>query len=199
HLHTLALDDIRDTPRAAHTAALARLNAAGARIETFEAPEVLEPMADAGILYTAEAWGTWGGTITAQPEAMFAPIRDRFAAGADHAAADYVAAWQRLDAARATWAARTAGFDAVICPTAPVLPPNVDRLMQDADYYVTENLLALRNTRVGNLMGGCALTLPTGVPSCGMQLIAAPGSERRLLRLGLAVEAVLCGAETVRG
>ena len=73
------------------------------------------------------------------------------------------------------------------------------RPMQDADYYVTENLLALRNTRVGNLMGGCALTLPTGVPSCGMQLIAAPGSERRLLRLGLAVEAVLCGAETVRG
>ncbi len=28
--------------------------------------------------------------------------------------------------------------------------------MTDDAYYVTENLLALRNTRIGNLMGVCA-------------------------------------------
>ena len=49
--------------------------------------------------------------------------------------------------------------------TTPILPPDLNRLINDHDYYVTENLLALRNTRIGNLMGLTALTLPTGVPS----------------------------------
>ena len=41
----------------------------------------------------------------------------------------------------------------MIQPTSPILPPDANRLMTDNDYYVTENLLALRNTRIGNLMG----------------------------------------------
>ncbi|MBL9047417.1 MAG: amidase, partial [Tabrizicola sp.] len=53
------------------------------------------------------------------------------------------------------------------------------------------NLLALRNTRIANLMGVCALTLPTSQPSCGISLIAPAGEERRLLRLGAAAERAL--------
>jgi aspartyl-tRNA(Asn)/glutamyl-tRNA(Gln) amidotransferase subunit A len=64
-------------------------------------------------------------------------------------------------------------------------------LLSDDDYYLTENLLALRNTRIGNLMGLCALTLPTGIPSCGVMLMGHPMHEERLLRLGLAAEAAL--------
>ena len=71
------------------------------------------------------------------------------------------------------------------------LTMNVEKLLSDDDYFATENLLALRNTRIGNLMGLCALTLPTGVPSCGIQILAAPGAEERLLRVGAAVEAAL--------
>jgi aspartyl-tRNA(Asn)/glutamyl-tRNA(Gln) amidotransferase subunit A len=51
--------------------------------------------------------------------------------------------------------------------------------------------MTLRNTRVGNLMGECSLTLPTGVPSCGIMLNAAPMSEARLLRIGAAAERAL--------
>jgi hypothetical protein len=83
-------------------------------------------------------------------------------------AVDYVAAWRRLEAIRRLWADRTAVFDAVLVPTSPILPPDANRLMTDDAYYVTENLLALRNTRIGNLMGVCALTLPTSQPSCGI-------------------------------
>jgi aspartyl-tRNA(Asn)/glutamyl-tRNA(Gln) amidotransferase subunit A len=79
----------------------------------------------------------------------------------------------------------------VLCPTSPILPPNLKRLGSDHDYYVTENLLALRNTRIGNLMGLCALSLPTGVPSCGLQLMAPPNTEEALLRVGVAAEAAL--------
>jgi aspartyl-tRNA(Asn)/glutamyl-tRNA(Gln) amidotransferase subunit A len=51
--------------------------------------------------------------------------------------------------------------------------------------------LALRNTRIGNLMGGCALTLPTGVASTGIMFLTPHGDEMRLLRLGAAAEQVL--------
>jgi aspartyl-tRNA(Asn)/glutamyl-tRNA(Gln) amidotransferase subunit A len=54
-----------------------------------------------------------------------------------------------------------------------------------------KNLLTLRNTRIGNMMGLCALTLPTGIPSCGLAAMAAPFSEARLLRLGRAIELAL--------
>jgi aspartyl-tRNA(Asn)/glutamyl-tRNA(Gln) amidotransferase subunit A len=79
----------------------------------------------------------------------------------------------------------------VLAPTAPILPPNLERLNSDSDYYKTENLLALRNTRVGNLMGLCALTLPTGVPSCGIMLMGAPNCEEALVRVGIAAERAL--------
>ena len=98
---------------------------------------------------------------------------------------------ESLEAIRQLWAARTAVFDAVLLPTSPILPPDANRLMTDDQYYVTENLLALRNTRIGNLMGVCALTLPTSQPSCGITLMGGAGQEARLLRLGSAAETAL--------
>ena len=143
------------------------------------------------ILMTSEAYGIWAPTIETAPDKMFPRILERFCAGAAFKAADYVAAWRRLHVIRAGWAQAMAGYDAVLVPTSPILPPNADRLMNDHDYYVSENLLSLRNTRIGNLMGLCALTLPTAQPSCGLSLMAAPMQEDRLLRLGMAAERAL--------
>ncbi len=194
-LQTIALDDIRPEPLAAHEDALSCLSDAGATLVPIDAPEIAGPMADAGILYTTEAWATWGDKIEQSGDVMFAPIRERFAAGRAHSGADYEAAWQRLLAARATWAERVAGFDAVLMPTAPNLPPQVDRLLNDQDYYVTENLMTLRNTRIGNLMGVCGLTLPIrGHASCGLLALGPAFAEERLLRLGAALESALVAA-----
>lgn len=190
-LQTIVMDELRDGPRTAYLSSLDRLRDAGAIIEPLDVPDLRGPMGDAGILYTTEAWGTWRDTIQADPDKMFAPIRERFEAGAHVTGADYVAAWQRLDHVRAVWAQAVAGYDAVLCPTAPNLPPDADKLMEQGDYYVTENLLTLRNTRVGNLMGLAAMTLPTGVPSCGLQMMGSAMGERALLRLALSVEAAL--------
>jgi aspartyl-tRNA(Asn)/glutamyl-tRNA(Gln) amidotransferase subunit A len=65
--------------------------------------------------------------------------------------------------------------------------------LSDPAYFATENLLALRNTRIGNLMGLPALTLPTPEPMCGISLMGQPFAEERLLRLGAAAEAALRG------
>ena len=145
----------------------------------------------AACLFTAEAYGIWREAIEAAPDKMFARIRERFQSGAGFSAADYVAGWRRLDALRRIWAEKTASYDAVVVPTSPILPPDAKRLMEDNAYYVTENLLALRNTRIGNLMGLCALTLPTVQPSCGISFTAAPMQEERLLRLGAAAARAL--------
>ena len=190
-LQTVVLDDIRDAPHAAYQSAIERLQAAGATVEPLEVPAVGDAMKGAAALFTGEAYGLWGETVEAAPEKMFPRILDRFRLGAQVSAATYVSTWAALEQSRASYAQATAGFDAVLAPTAPILPPNRARLDADAKYYETENLMALRNTRVGNLMGLAALTLPTGVPSCGLMMLSAPGTEEALLRLGAAAEAAL--------
>ncbi len=190
-LETIAFDDIRDAPAQGFEQARARLEAAGARVEGAQIPAIAEAMPLSGVLYAGEAYGIWRDAIEAQPELMFDRIRERFQAGAAFSAPDLAAAWKTLYAARAAWAQATAGYDAVILPTIPILPPEVDRLMDDPEFYVTENLMTLRNTRIGNLMGLCGVTLPTGVPATGIMLMAGPGRDRPLLRLAAAAEAAL--------
>ncbi len=184
-------NDVRDEPGAGFQSAVERLNAAGAAIDRADSAAVIEAMETTLSLYTAEAYGIWGEVIEANPDKMFHRIRDRFRQGADVKAATFVALWRRLNALREIFYAETAAYDAILIPTAANLPPDVARLDTDDDYFVTENLLTLRNTRVGNLMGLCALTLPTGVPSTGIMLMAHPGHDARLLRLGAAAEAAL--------
>lgn len=190
-LETLALDDVEDQPRAAFESAVQRLKAAGAQVSMIEAPEIKEAISYAGPLFPGEAYGMWRDEIEENPDAMFAQVLGRFRAGADFSAPDYVAAWQVLEKLRVTWNARIAGFDAVLMPSCPIMPPKIADLAADEAYYVERNLKALRNTRIGNLMGSCALTLPTGLPSCGIMLTTLPMHEERLLRLGAAAEAAL--------
>jgi len=183
--------DVRSAPAAGFAAALDRMAQAGAQIAHGTIAGIEEAMELSAILFTSEAYGTWKDVIEAAPDKMFDRILDRFRAGADYSAPDFVAAWQRLEMLRQSWQQQVAGYDAVLLPTAPILPPNAARLMTDDAYYVTENLLALRNTRVGNLMGLCALTLPTGVPATGLMALGCPGGEAHLLRIGAAIEAAL--------
>lgn len=190
-LQTVARDDLREEPHQAHTEALAKLEQAGAEIVPLEVPELVEAMSLSAILFTAEAYGLWKDVIEANPHLMFGEILERFRSGADYSAADYIAAWARLELARQAWDAAVAPFDAVLCPVSPILPPDVARLESDHDYYVSENLLALRNTRIGNMMGLCAMSLPTGTPSCGLQVLGKPDCEEALLRTGAAIEAAL--------
>jgi len=190
-LDNVAMGDVRVEPLAGFQDAVARLERAGATIERHAVPGVARALTLAGVVFATEAYATWAAEIEAAPEKMYPPILARFRGGLDTRAVDFVRAWQELDQIRVTWAQATAGYDAVIMPTSPVLPPSIDRLATDEDFHVTENLLALRNTRIGNLMGSAALTLPTAVPSCGIMLVGPPQSERRLLRLGAAAEAAL--------
>lgn len=184
-------DGIREPVAEGFEAALALLGAAGARLERATLAPVEQALQLSAIIYTPECYAQWRELIETQPEVVFSPILERFRSGRDHLASDYLAAWDALSRHRAAYLAQTAGYDAVVLPTAPNLPPNAARLMRDHAYFTTENLLTLRNTRIGNLLGLCALTLPTGTPSVGISLMCPPMTEDRLLRLGGAVESAL--------
>jgi aspartyl-tRNA(Asn)/glutamyl-tRNA(Gln) amidotransferase subunit A len=190
-LDTVAFDDIRPAPLDGFDRAAERLRKAGAEIVRGEVAAVREAIGLSAILFATEAYGTWKDVIEANPEAMFPQILERFRGGKAFAGADYVAAWLTLDRLRKDWLAATAAYDAVLIPTVPNLPPKVEAIAADPALFVAENLLALRNTRIGNLMGIPAVTLPTGVPSTGISLLGRPMEEERLLRLGAAAEAAL--------
>jgi aspartyl-tRNA(Asn)/glutamyl-tRNA(Gln) amidotransferase subunit A len=190
-LKTVVRDDIDPQVEATYQSACERLQAAGAEVVAFDFPALHEAMAQSPLVYAPEAYGTWKDVIEAAPDRMFSEILERFRGGKGVSAADFVAAWHTLDRIRAEWNVTTAGFDAVLCPTLPNLPPKLADIEALGDVFKTANLLTLRNTRVGNLMGLSVLTLPTGVPSCGISLMGKPFGEEALLRLGAAAEEAL--------
>jgi aspartyl-tRNA(Asn)/glutamyl-tRNA(Gln) amidotransferase subunit A len=192
-LQTIAQDDLDPVVAASYAASLVKLQQAGAEIVPLELPELSDAMALSAILFTTEAYGLWKDVIEASPELMFDEILARFRSGAQFSGPDYVAAWAKLEQVRMAWDQAAAGFDGVLSPSCPILPPNLARLQTEPDYYVQANLLTLRNTRIGNLMGLCALSLPTGTPSCGLQILGQPDCEEALLRVGAGVEAALAG------
>lgn len=190
-LEGVPFEDAQSGPVLAFEQAVERLGQAGAAIQRMTPDCVARAMALSPKLFAPEAYGIWREQIEAAPEAMHPPILERFRGGRDVSAPDYVAAWEALTRHRREWAGLTAGFDAVLLPTVPILPPDAERLLTDQDYFVTANLLTLRNTRIGNLMGLPASTIPTGQPGCGLMAMGAAMDDWALLRVAAAIEAAL--------
>ena len=190
-LDGIPFDGARQGPVAAFEDAVRRLAGAGARVTHAAPPCIAEAIALAPTLFAPEAYGIWRDQIEDAPELMYPPILERFRGGRDITAADYVAGWEELNRLRADWSLLVAGFDAVILPTAPILPPDVDRLLSEPDFFAAENLLTLRNTRIANLLGLPAISLPTGQPACGIMLMGRAGHDRGLLTIAAAAEAAL--------
>ena len=84
--------------------------------------------------------------------------------------------------------------DFLVTPSISISAPLLADL-EDPDAYRTANMLALRNTAIVNLLGWCATTLPTGLDGngipTGLQIIAPPHHEERLLAASLGIETVL--------
>ena len=162
-----------------------------ANIVSKKMPEIEEVMSLGGSLVTTEAYGTWYELIEKKPDVMFSKILDRFRSGNSISGAEYVDLWRKLKIVRQKFYNRILPYDFVIMPTAPILPPNMNKLLNDDEYYVSQNLMALRNTRLCNFLGGCALTIPTNVPSNGIMLMGFPNTEEKLLRYGALIESAL--------
>ena len=191
-LEGLPFDDAESGPVTAFQDAVDRLGRAGAQIAHVSTDWLDKAMALSPQLFAPEAYGIWRAQIEDAPELMWQPILERFRGGAGVSAPDYVAAWESAARVRRKWIKEVVGgYDAVLLPTVPILPPATQRLMTDGSEFVRANLLTLRNTRIANLLGLPAITLPTGHPACGISLLGHAGQDRHLLRVAAGAEAAL--------
>ena len=188
-LTTCAFDGIEGAAMAGFNSAVERLQNAGAKTTRFACEEVEEATGIAPTLFPAEAYGTWRHRIDVDGDLMYPPVRTRFIQGKSIMAADYVAGWRRLKELRRAFAAAIRDYDAVIWPTCAILPPKQAEVLADEEWFTKKNLVALQNTRIVNLMGLAALTLPTGLPSTGIMFVGP--SEEKLLEMGMAAETAL--------
>jgi aspartyl-tRNA(Asn)/glutamyl-tRNA(Gln) amidotransferase subunit A len=198
------LDELDEPVLRSFEAAVARLRAAGARIVTAEAPEAGEIDEVFRSLVPADLLAFLGRErVTAQFDRLDAVAADRLRVAFDVRADDYVRMLARRRAVQRQVALRTAGIDAWLSPTVPMLPQPIDDFRSVAD-VAAWNRRATRNTRPGNLFGQCGVSLPiqhldAGVSEAGagaalpvgLQLCAAPGQDAALLGVARAVEDLL--------
>ena len=191
-----ALEGVGDEPMQGFRKAVDSIESAGFSIDWRSVDSVAKALPLSACIYTVEAAAEWIDVITANPDLMFGRVRERFFAGRRFSGIEYAQSWSLLREFREDYLAAVSDFDAVLAPTSPILPPKKDRVLSDGEHYRQTNLMALQNTRIGNLMEVPALTLPTGVPSAGLMLLGKPFAEAELLRIcAAAEEAIGCRHE----
>ncbi|WP_332608045.1 amidase [Achromobacter sp. ESBL13] len=195
---TLALDAMDKHVADSFAAAVARLKEAGAQVDEIAIPEFAEVggINSKGGFTAAEAWA-WHRDLIARAGKRYDPrVVSRIMRGQDMSAADYI---DLLDA-REAWVAavdhRIAGYDALIMPTTPIVAPAVADLVASDEAYYAANGLILRNPTLINFLDGCALSLPCHAPDTapvGLMIAGSNGADRRILAVGLAIEALFAG------
>ncbi|MDE0944155.1 MAG: amidase family protein [Alphaproteobacteria bacterium] len=193
----IMFDDLDDTVASAMSATLDRLSNAGAEIIEGAVPEFAEAfelVAKHGNIISAEAYALWHDLVEARGDEMYWGIRSRFELAKKLTAIDAESAHIGLSAIAARYRSRTAGFAAVIHPTCPRVAPPIADLEDDPVAYDDANLALTRNTRLGNIMETCGVTLPCQGPGqlpVGLSLMATGHNEGKVLRLAKAAEDAL--------
>jgi aspartyl-tRNA(Asn)/glutamyl-tRNA(Gln) amidotransferase subunit A len=193
--HTLMLDGLEPTVARAFDRALSALSAAGAIVVDIPLAEVAEiaQINAPGGFSSIEASAVHRKRIAAHREGYDSRVAARIDLGMSVNAADYIVMQDR----RCDWIRRVAqvleGFDALVCPTVPMVAPSIESLAADADFFKVNGLL-LRNTFAVNFLDGCSFSLPCHAAdelSVGLMLSSVNGDDARLAAVALAVEAAL--------
>ncbi|MET0962941.1 MAG: amidase [Noviherbaspirillum sp.] len=179
--------------------ALKLLADAGAIIERFDFPELLElPQINGrGGLVAAEAYA-WHRPLMESSVDMYDPrVAVRIQRGRLQTAADYIDLLDARERLISVAARRLRTFDAWLMPTVAVEPPLLAPLESADEAFFATNALVLRNPTVINFLDGCALSLPCheqGKPQVGLSLCGLAGADATILQIGRSVEAALAAA-----
>jgi aspartyl-tRNA(Asn)/glutamyl-tRNA(Gln) amidotransferase subunit A len=138
-----------------------------------------------GQLIAAEAYAVHRATIEDEHLAIGAGVRRRVLGGKTIGAADYIDALAHRRAACAQWIEWMRDCDALLTPTVPMAACPVEAVDETATPLASF-------TRAGNYLNTCALSLPAGLSSgalpVAVQLLARPGLDAALLRIGVAFQ-----------
>ncbi len=193
----LMIDGLDVSVEAVFEAALDALSKAGARIEMvrLRALDSLPALHALGNLsaYECYQFHTAQQAALGYDDATYDPrVAQRIAQGKDITAEQYT----KILAGRAVWgaqfAAELAPYDALLCPTAPMVAPPMQPLLDSDELFFKTNGLLLRNTAVFNAADGCAISLPCHTDGLPVGLMLGHGhmKDGRVLTAARAVEKV---------
>jgi len=188
----IVLEDVQPEVATAFERALSALSQAGARIveQPFAPLDEIRAVNAKGGIPAAEAWA-WHRRLIAEKGDGYDPrVRRRIEGGSRQSAADYLDLLAARTAITGRMDAATRGFDALLMPTCPIVPPPLAALADDAA-YARANMLVLRNPALANFLDRCAISLPChrpGEPPVGLMLVGETMGDARLFALAAAVE-----------
>ena len=192
---TVALDDLDEAVAKTFERTLETLARQGALIERIEVPEFHDVgvMNAKGGFAAAESFAWHRFLIVSHGDVYDPRVHVRILRGEGISAADYI----DIVNARRSFIARTekriAPYDALVLPTTANTPPRIADLADDKA-FATQNLRALRNCTLINMLDGCAISLPAhrqGEAPVGLMLAASGGSDHRIFELAAAMENII--------
>jgi aspartyl-tRNA(Asn)/glutamyl-tRNA(Gln) amidotransferase subunit A len=192
---TVALDELDDEVTRTFERTLETLSRQGALIERIAVPEFL----DVGVMNTkggfaaAESYAWHRYLIVSNGDVYDPRVSSRILRGESISAADYIDLLVARKSLIARATARLAPYDALVMPTTANTPPRIADLA-DNKAFTRENLRALRNCTLINMIDGCAISLPChreGEVPVGLMLAASGGVDRRILELAAGMEAAI--------
>ena len=173
---------------------LRRLEAAGASVE--RAPFQFDAVAAIGPWEIFAHEALWlHEPLLAAHRALYDP---RIARRVDLATritdAEYTERLAALDALRLEADRQMSGFDAVLTPTLPIVPPTLAQLEDDAEYFAFNSLI-IRNTAIANHLDLPAIAMPMGLVTearlpASLQVIGRRDADEAMIGIAAALEAI---------
>jgi aspartyl-tRNA(Asn)/glutamyl-tRNA(Gln) amidotransferase subunit A len=157
-----------------------------------EVPELdTVPSMNAGGGFPAAESYAWHRDLIAEHAEKYDPrVLARIRRGERLTTQDFVVLRQRRAKLIEAAQRRVGDFDAIICPTVPIVaPPLAD--LDEEDEYTRINLLMLRNPSVINLIDGCAASVPMhqlGEAPAGLMVSGLAGEDAAVLRIAAWIE-----------
>jgi aspartyl-tRNA(Asn)/glutamyl-tRNA(Gln) amidotransferase subunit A len=190
---TLMMDDVDATVAQAFARTLRRIREAGAQVVEipFTALGDIAVLSMPGGFSPIESYAAHHARLERGAHQIDHRVVARMMLGKGISAQDYLELHNR----RHTWIASAQqtlqGFDAMLCPTVPMVAPLIEPLLKDDEAFFKVNRLLLRNPSAINYMDGCAWSLPCherGELPVGLMVSGLGGQDAHLARVALALE-----------
>jgi aspartyl-tRNA(Asn)/glutamyl-tRNA(Gln) amidotransferase subunit A len=192
---SIVLDELDEAVAKTFDRVLKTLSRLGAEIDHIEVPEFLDSitMNSKGGFAAAESYAWHRYLLTSKGDTYDPRVSARILRGEAISAADYIDLVNARRSLIARITTRLAPYDALVMPTTANTPPRIADLADDK-VFSEENMRALRNCSLINLIDGCAISLPghhEGEVPVGFMLAAPGGADRRIFELAAALEPVI--------